>query len=87
MSIIQYYSFFQADYFSYAFQWLVTLPLELVASSITLQYWGKPLGHHWVWVTIFLIGIATINVFGVKGYANAEATFSTMKVVAVAGFM
>jgi len=71
---------------SYVFQWLVTLPLELVASSITLQYWGHPLQHA-VWVTIFLVGIVVINIFGVKGYADVEATLSVMKVVAIVGFM
>jgi amino acid transporter len=71
---------------SYVFQWLVTLPLELVASSITLQYWEQPL-HHAVWVTIFLFGIVVINIFGVKGYADVEATLSVMKVVAIVGFM
>jgi amino acid transporter len=64
----------------------VTLPLELVASSIILQYWGQPLDHA-VWVTIFLIGIVVINVFGVKGYGNVEATLSIIKVVAIVGFM
>jgi len=73
--------------YSYVFQWLITLPLELVASSITLQYWGQPLGHHAVWVTMFLFGIVVINVFGVKGFADVEAALSVMKVVAIVGFM
>lgn len=72
---------------SYAIQWLVTLPLELIASSITLQYWGQPLGHHWVWVTIFLVSISIINISGVKGFANVEAGLSIMKVTAIVGFM
>ncbi|KAH9221852.1 amino acid permease/ SLC12A domain-containing protein [Leptodontidium sp. 2 PMI_412] len=72
---------------NYAFQWLVTLPLELVAATITLQYWGQPLGHRSVWITIFLLSLATINIFGVRGWANVEAGLSIIKVVAIVGFL
>jgi amino acid transporter len=65
----------------------VTLPLELIAASITLQYWGDPLGHQDAWVALFLAGIAIINVSGVKWFANVEAGLSVMKVVAIVGFM
>lgn len=71
---------------NYTLQWLITLPLELVAASITLSYWSQPI-HHSVWVTIFLVGIVTINIFGVKGFANVEATLSIVKVAAILGFM
>jgi len=72
---------------SYVFQWLITLPLELVASSITLQYWGNPLKNHASWVTIFLVLIVAINILGVKRFADFEAGFSVMKVLAIVGFM
>lgn len=72
---------------SYALQWLLTLPLELVAASIALQYWGNPLRHHSVWVTFFLLGIVTINVFGVRWFALAEVVLSLIKVIAIAIFM
>ena len=72
---------------SYVIGWLITLPLELVASSITLEYWGNPLGNHAAWVTIFLVCIVVINLLGVKRFADFEAGFSVMKVVAIIGFM
>jgi len=70
----------------------VTLPLELVASSITLQFWTHSHGEHsvWnhaIWVTIFLVGIIVVNVFGVKGYGNVEAFLSMAKAIAIVGFM
>lgn len=74
------------DQSSYTVQWLIVLPLELVASSITLQYWHNPLPHA-AWVTLFLVGIVIINIFGVKGFANVEATLSIVKVIAIVGFM
>lgn len=40
-----------------------------------------------VWVSIFLLIIVMINLFGVKGYGEAEFTFSIIKVIAVIGFM
>ena len=71
---------------NYALQWLVVLPLEIVAASITVNYWGSPISDA-VWVAIFLIVIIAINFFGVKGYGEAEFVFSIIKVIAVIGFM
>ena len=51
---------------NYALQWLVTLPLELVAAAITILF---------------------INVFGVKGYGEAEFIFSALKVLAIIGYI
>lgn len=72
---------------SYVFQWLVTLPLELVAATLTMQYWGTPLQFRFPWVMIFLFGLVIINIFGVKGWGNVEAAFSLMKVAAIVSFM
>lgn len=67
-------------------QWLVVLPLEIIAASITINYWNHELNHA-IFVTIFLTIIISINLFGVKGYGEAEFTFSIIKVVAVIGYM
>ncbi|KAI9884736.1 MAG: glyceraldehyde-3-phosphate dehydrogenase 1 [Watsoniomyces obsoletus] len=71
---------------NYAMQWLIVLPLEIVAASITLDYWKNGVSNA-VWVTIFLLLIISINMFGVKGYGEAEFVFSIIKVVAVIGFI
>ena len=74
--------------FSYAMQWLVTLPIEIMAASMTLNYWsGARSVNPCVWVTIFLFTIVSINFFGVRGYGEAEFAFSIVKVVATLGFM
>jgi amino acid transporter len=67
-------------------QWLVVLPLEIIAASITITFWNKSLDHA-IFVTIFLLVIIVINLFGVKGYGEAEFCFSIIKVIAVIGFM
>lgn len=71
---------------SYALQWLSVLPLEVIAASLTIEYWNNSLPRS-VFVTIFLFVILTINMFGVKGYGEAEYIFSMVKVIAIIGFM
>ncbi|KAI9645296.1 histidine permease [Ciborinia camelliae] len=73
---------------NYAIQWLVVLPLEIVAASITLSYWpGASTTNSAAWVTIFFVVIVAINFFGVKGYGEAEFVFSIIKIAAVIGFI
>ncbi|KIX99632.1 uncharacterized protein Z520_04266 [Fonsecaea multimorphosa CBS 102226] len=73
---------------NYALQWLVTLPLEIVAASLTLEFWpGSRDVNGAAWVTIFLVAIILINFFGVRGYGEAEFVFSIIKVIAVIGFI
>ncbi|RAL60313.1 hypothetical protein DID88_000089 [Monilinia fructigena] len=47
---------------NYAIQWLVVLPLEIVAASITLSYWpGAASTNSAAWVTIFFVIAAVIG--------------------------
>lgn len=71
---------------NYAMQWLVVLPLEVVAAAITVKYWNSHVSPA-AWITIFLTIIISINLFGVRGYGEAEFVFSIIKVVAVIGFI
>lgn len=73
---------------NYALQWMITLPLEITAASITLSFWSGAAGvNPAAWVAIFLVVIISINLFGVRGYGEAEFVFSIIKVIAVIGFM
>ncbi|OAQ72554.1 general amino-acid permease GAP1 [Pochonia chlamydosporia 170] len=71
---------------NYALQWLTILPLEIIAASLTISYWGETIPKA-VFVAVFLFVILLINLFGVKGYGEAEFTFSIIKVIAVIGFI
>ena len=71
---------------NYAMQWLVVLPLEVVAAAITVSYWNSKISPA-AWVAIFLTIITSINLFGVRGYGEAEFVFSIIKVIAVVGFI
>ena len=63
------------------------LPLEIVAASITIGFWNQGKINNSIWVTIFLFLIVFINLFGVKGYGEAEFVFSIIKIIAVIGFI
>jgi yeast amino acid transporter len=65
---------------------MVTLPLEIVAAAITIQYWNSPISPA-LWVTIFLVVIIGLNLFGVKGYGESEFWLALVKVVAIIAFM
>ncbi|KAK3896518.1 amino acid permease-domain-containing protein, partial [Staphylotrichum tortipilum] len=70
---------------NYALQWLVVLPLEIIAASITVGYWNSNLDRS-IFITLFLVTIVIINLFGVKGYGEAEFVFAIVKITAVIGF-
>ncbi|CAH6720248.1 S-adenosylmethionine permease Sam3p [[Candida] jaroonii] len=70
----------------YSCSWLVSFPSELIACSITMQYWTTSVNPA-VWVAIFYIIIVSINMFGIKGYGEAEFVLSFIKVLAVIGFI
>ncbi|KAM0690508.1 hypothetical protein Q7P36_009275 [Cladosporium allicinum] len=72
---------------NYAMQWLVVLPLEIVAATLTINYWSEGSINNNAWVAIFLALIIVINLFGVKGYGEAEFVFAIIKVIAVVGYI
>ncbi|KAK9453437.1 amino acid permease-domain-containing protein [Dipodascopsis uninucleata] len=72
---------------NYALQWLVVFPLELVAASMTIEYWDVKVNNA-LWIAIFWLIIVAINLFfGVRGYGEAEFIFSLVKISAVVGFI
>jgi amino acid transporter len=71
---------------SYALQWLIVLPLEIIAAAVTISYWDQKIDKS-IFVTVFLVTITIINLFGVKGYGEAEFIFAVIKVSAVVGFI
>jgi len=72
---------------NYAMQWLAVLPLEIISASITINFWDHTQHNHAIFVTVFLVVTVCINLFGVKGYGEAEFFFSIIKIIAVIGYM
>lgn len=71
---------------NYVFQWAIIVPLELTVAGITIEYWGVEISVA-VWITVFLIAIIVINVFGSLGYAEEEFWSSCLKLGAIIVFM
>lgn len=65
----------------------MVLPLEIVAASITVDYWNPDLKLNALWVALYWVLICCINLFGVRAYGEAEFIFSTVKVTAVIGYI
>jgi yeast amino acid transporter len=78
---------------NYAINWLVVLPFELTTAGITIAFWtdpdntGTPSINVGVWITVFLVLVVIINLFGVKGYGEVEFVLGLIKVVAIIGFI
>jgi amino acid transporter len=71
---------------NYAIMWLIVLPLELVAAAMSIKYWNDSINPV-AWVSIFYFVIVLINLFGVKGYGEAEFYLAIVKIVAIVGFI
>lgn len=71
---------------NYVFQWAIVLPLELVVAGLTVDYWNPDINVA-VWITVFLVIIIIINVFGVLGFAEEEFWASVLKLAAICIFM
>ncbi|KAG0677097.1 aromatic amino acid transmembrane transporter tat2 [Kluyveromyces marxianus] len=70
----------------YICQWYFVLPIELIASAMTVQYWTTKVDPV-VWVAIFWALVVCINLVGIKGFGEAEFAFSLIKVVTILGFI
>ncbi|KAI2615439.1 amino acid permease/ SLC12A domain-containing protein [Hypoxylon sp. NC1633] len=70
----------------YAIAWLTVLPFELIAAGITIQFWRSDLNVA-IWVTVFLVILCLIQVFGVRGYGEVEFILSMIKIAACTGFI
>ena len=72
--------------YNYVFQWAIVLPLELTVAALTVEYWGANVNVA-VWISIFMVAIIAINIFGVLGYAEEEFWVSLLKLSTIVIFM
>ncbi|EEP81481.1 amino-acid permease inda1 [Uncinocarpus reesii 1704] len=72
--------------YNYLLQWLVVLPLELTVASLTINFWNVDVSVA-VWITVFLVAIIIVNIFGVLGFGEEEFWASALKLSAVVIFM
>ncbi|TRM64100.1 amino acid permease/ SLC12A domain-containing protein [Schizophyllum amplum] len=69
------------------FQTAMTVPTEVVAASIIIQYWDKNTDHLPIYVTVILLGVIAINLAGVKYFGEFEFWFASLKIVTIIGLV
>lgn len=70
---------------NYALFWVVVAPLELVAASLTIEFWQSNINPV-AWVAIFYVLIIVLNLCGNRGFGEAEFVASVIKLIAIVGF-
>lgn len=72
----------------YLFKYLILPANQLVAGSLTVQYWvSKEKLNPGVWITIFLLIIVAINILGVRFFGEIEFWLSCIKVLTCLGLI
>ncbi|KAH3899615.1 related to Arginine permease [Saccharomycodes ludwigii] len=72
--------------YTYAFSWLITLPLEISVVGSLIAFWTDvvPLA---AWNIITLVCVVVVNFMPVKIYGEVEFWIALIKVVAIIGFL
>lgn len=71
---------------NYVFQWAIVLPLELTVCGMVMQYWDESISVG-VWITVFLVLITLVMMFGALGFAEEEFWAASLKLIAIIIFM
>ncbi|TPX62354.1 hypothetical protein PhCBS80983_g00544 [Powellomyces hirtus] len=71
---------------NYWYNWVIVLPAELSAAAVLINYWTKDVNNG-VWITMCLVFVAIINMFGAKAYGEAEFWFASIKVITIVGLI
>ncbi|KAF9105364.1 hypothetical protein BGX29_000137 [Mortierella sp. GBA35] len=64
----------------YAFQWIITVTIEVTAAGMILQYWWPNL-QMWIPALVFIFLLVGITLLGVKAFGELEYWFSMIKVL------
>ncbi|KAK7696104.1 hypothetical protein QCA50_000747 [Cerrena zonata] len=71
---------------NYWLQWALTIPSELIAAAVILQYWTDAL-KPWMWALIIIFPIFAMQLIHVRVYGESEYWFAMIKVVMVILFI
>ena len=70
----------------YWFSWSTTFALELVASSLIIQYWNASLNLA-IFIAVFWVVFTAVNFLPVRWFGEFEMWLSSIKVVTIVGFI
>jgi amino acid transporter len=62
---------------------LVSLPAEIVAAAVIVQFWSTI--NSAVWITVFGVLLLVSNLLFVRVYGELEFTFATLKIMLIIG--
>lgn len=71
---------------NYIFSWAIILPLELTVCGMVIRYWDDSISIG-IWITIFMVILLFLNLFGGIGYAEEEFWTSLLKIITISTFM
>ncbi|EJD55389.1 hypothetical protein AURDEDRAFT_109729 [Auricularia subglabra TFB-10046 SS5] len=71
---------------AYWLGWSLSIPSELTAASIILQFWA-PHVPSWAWALVLIVPIFAIQLIHVRVYGESEAWFALIKVLLVILFI
>ncbi|KAF8649785.1 hypothetical protein AX16_005551 [Volvariella volvacea WC 439] len=71
---------------NYWYNWSIILPAELSAASVLIGYWDDTTNPA-AWVTVCMVVVITINMFGAGAYGEAEFIFASIKVITIVGLI
>lgn len=63
------------------------IPSELSAIAVLFSFWDKDANHAAIYIAVFLVIMALINVIGVKWYGEIEFVFACIKVTTLIGLI
>jgi amino acid transporter len=72
--------------YNYWYSYAITLPTELTAAAIVIQYWNQSINVA-AWITILYVLILAINFMGVRWYGEFEFWFSAIKITTIVGLI
>lgn len=65
------------------YQYLISIPAEIVAATVLVQYWIQI--NSAIWITVFGILLFATNVFLVRIYGEVEFTLAILKILLIVG--
>ncbi|ORY31445.1 amino acid permease/ SLC12A domain-containing protein [Naematelia encephala] len=71
---------------NYWYNWVIILPAELSAAAVLINYWNDSINNA-LWISICLIVVVVINMFGAGAYGEAEFWFASIKVLTITGLI
>ncbi|KAI0935319.1 hypothetical protein AcV7_003793 [Taiwanofungus camphoratus] len=70
----------------YWYNWTIILPAEISAAAVLINYWDQSVNNA-VWITMCLVVVILINMFGAGAYGEAEFIFASIKVITITGLI